>query len=65
MYTTSSTAVVWSWCTPENEGSASTSADELVYVLSAKHAVGLDEDDEEYYEYDVFMDGREDHPADP
>ena len=41
----------------ENEGSASTSADELVYVLSDNYAVGLDEDDEEYYEYDVFMDG--------
>ena len=40
-----------------NEGSASTSADELVYVLSDNYAVGLDEDDEEYYEYDVFMDG--------
>lgn len=30
----------------ENEGSASTSADELVYVLSDNYAVGLDEDDE-------------------
>ena len=41
----------------KNEGSASTSADELVYVLSDNYAVGLDDDDEEYYEYDVFMDG--------
>ena len=40
-----------------NSGTSSTSADELVYILSEKYATGVDDNDEEYREYDVFMDG--------
>ena len=40
------------------KGSASTDADELIYVLSDKKSEGLDDNDDTYYVYDVIMDGK-------
>ena len=42
------------------EGTSSTSANELVYVLSTDKSVGKNDDDETYYVYDVIKDGKKD-----
>ena len=42
------------------EGTSSTSANELVYVLSTDKSVGKNDDDETYYVYDVIKGGKKD-----
>ena len=42
------------------EGTSSTSADELVYVLSTDKSEGKNDDDETYYVYDVIKGGKKD-----
>mgnify|MGYP003083366426 CR=1 FL=1 len=42
------------------EGTSSTSANELVYVLSTDKSVGKNDDKETYYVYDVIKDGKKD-----
>ena len=42
------------------EGTSSTSANELVYVLSTDMSVGKNDDNETYYVYDVIMGGKKD-----